>query len=266
MRYGVISDVHANLHALEAVRSLLEAESVDAYLCAGDLVGYGPLPNECVTEVTALPGLCVAGNHDLIALGRLSADQCVPLARQTLAWTARRLSDEARAALAALPRYGAAEGTVVAHGALDDPQRYIRTPADVAGQLRGLGERFPDAGVLVLGHTHEAVAVEERRGELLRGAEGTVHLAPGERYLLNPGSVGQSRDRRALARVLVLDLERREASFRAVPYDVAGCRAALRRAGLPLWSCHVSPSLAARVRRRVGGAVGASARAGDGAG
>jgi predicted phosphodiesterase len=260
MRYGVLSDVHANLHALEAVRSLLEAESVDAYLCAGDLVGYGPLPNECVARVTALPGLCVAGNHDLIALGRLSADRCVPLARNSLAWTARRLSGDARAALAELPRLGAAPGLVVAHGALDDPQRYIRTAADVAGQLGALGERFPAADVLVLGHTHEALAVGERRGELLRGAEGTVHLAESERHLLNPGSVGQSRDRRALARVLVLDLDRREATFRTVPYDVAGCRAALRRAGLPSWSCHVSPSFAARVHRRVRRAVDASLR------
>jgi predicted phosphodiesterase len=258
MRYGVLSDVHANLHALEAARGLLETESVDAYVCAGDLVGYGPLPNECVALVTALPGLCVAGNHDLIALGLLSSDRCVPLARASLAWTAPRLSDDARAALARLPRFGvAAPGVVVAHGALGDPQWYIRTPTEVAGQLRGLGERFPDADVLVLGHTHEALAVGERRGELLRGAEGTVHLAPGERYLLNPGSVGQSRDWRALARVLVLDLERREASFHAVPYDVAGCRAALRRAGLPPWSCHISPSPAARVRRRVGLALGA---------
>jgi predicted phosphodiesterase len=258
MRYGVLADVHANLHALEAALRRLEAESVDAYLCAGDLVGYGPLPNECVARVTALPGVCVAGNHDLIVLGLLSSDGCVPLARNSLAWTAPRLSGDARAALAELPRLGVAEpGVLVAHGGLDDPQRYIRTPAEAAGELRGLGRRIPEADVLVLGHTHEALAVGERRGELLRGGHGTVHLAAGERHLLNPGSVGQSRERRARARVLVLDLERREATFHAVSYDVAGCRAALRRVGLPPGSCHVSPSPVARVRRRVRRAVGA---------
>jgi predicted phosphodiesterase len=250
MRYGILSDVHANLHALEAAERALAAESVDSYLCAGDLVGYGPLPDECVARVAALPGPCVAGNHDLIALGLMSSDRCVPLARNSLAWTARHISDDTRAVLARLPRLATANGVVVAHGSLDDPQRYIRDSAEAAAELGELGERFPEAEVLVLGHTHEPLAVGERRGELLRGAEGTVRLAPGERLVLNPGSVGQSRDRRAAARIVVLDLERREATFRAVPYDVAGCRAALRRAGLPPGSCHVSPALVARLRRR----------------
>src|SRR3954451_22574338 len=87
MRFAVIADVHANRHALDAALAFLADQDVEVYLCAGDLVGYGPFPNECVRRVRDLPGVCVAGNHDLIALGRLSDERCVPLARASLRWT-----------------------------------------------------------------------------------------------------------------------------------------------------------------------------------
>src|SRR3954447_24462817 len=87
MRFAVISDVHANLHALDAALAFLATQDVDGYLCAGDLVGYGPFPNECVRRVAALGGPCVAGNHDLIAIGRLSDERCIPLAQASLRWT-----------------------------------------------------------------------------------------------------------------------------------------------------------------------------------
>jgi hypothetical protein len=102
----------------------------------------------------------------------------------------------------------------------------------------------------VLGHTHAPLAVSQRDGTLLRGGVGTVALPAGDRCLLNPGSVGQSRARRPQARAVVLDLARREAAFLEVDYDSRGNRAALRRAGRPASSSHLSPTLVARVRRR----------------
>src|SRR4051794_10002962 len=89
MRWGVISDVHANVHALDAVLRALRRESVDAILCAGDVVGYGPHPNECVERLASLDPqpVAIAGNHDLMAIGRLRTDGIAPLARQTIAWT-----------------------------------------------------------------------------------------------------------------------------------------------------------------------------------
>ena len=104
MRFGVIADVHANLHALDAALAFLSDQDVDAYLCAGDLVGYGPFPNECVRRVRDLPGRCVAGNHDLIVLDRLSDERCVPLARDEPALDARR----ARSGRPRLPRRASA--------------------------------------------------------------------------------------------------------------------------------------------------------------
>lgn len=256
MRLGLLADVHANLHALEAALGRLAGEGVDAYICAGDLVGYGPAPNECVARVTALPGVCVAGNHDLIALGRLTTDRCIPLARGSLMWTRERLSPLTRGALEQLPLRSDIASVTVAHGSLTDPQEYVRSAARAREQLAELSVDAPEAGVLVLGHTHVALAAADRSGELLRNRAGTVALPEGERYLLNPGSVGQSRERRPVARVAVLDLTRREALFLEIPYDTRANRAALRRAGLPSWSSHLPPGRVARARRKLARVLG----------
>ena len=114
MRYGVLSDVHANLPALRAALSLLRAEGVERWLCAGDLVGYGPQPNECVAELAALHPVCVAGNHELIALGELSGQRCSRRAQQSLDWTRDELTEDTRRYLGALPRTATLPGVVMA--------------------------------------------------------------------------------------------------------------------------------------------------------
>lgn len=255
MRYGVISDVHGNLHALRAVLAVLAREGVDAYLCLGDTVGYGAFPNECVAAVTGLSGAAVAGNHDLIALALLSDGRCTPLARESLRWTSRVLTDETHQRLAALPICAVAPGIVLAHGSPDDPQEYVRSPGRADELLDRLPSVRTDSDVLLLGHTHEPWAYARHGGTLLRGAAGMVALRPGETHLLNPGSVGQSRDQLARARFLVLDLDERFAHFRAVRYDVAGCRAALRRAGLFSRSHHIRPPHLQRLRQRLAGVL-----------
>jgi predicted phosphodiesterase len=242
MRYGVIADVHANLHALDAVLAFLSAEHVDGYLCAGDLVGYGAFPNECVRRVLTLPGTCVAGNHDLIALERLSDERCVPLARTSLRWTRSVLDPDARALLAGLP-LGVSEGPVaIRHGSVFDARHYVLTREDALACLRDIEAVALGTEILILGHTHRPMAVGAQRGSLLRRSTGSIRLEPGEPTVLNPGAVGQSRDRATAARFMVLDLAARVADFHAVPYDVAGCRQALRERGLSPESCHVPRS------------------------
>jgi predicted phosphodiesterase len=238
MRYGVIADVHANLHALDAALGFLATQDVDGYLCAGDLVGYGPLPNESVRRVMDLGGRCVAGNHDLIALGRLSDERCIALARASLRWTRQVLDDNARALLAGLPPTERVGELMLCHGWLGDPQQYVVGENEAIARLR----EAPGAAIVIVGHTHRPMAVGARRGTLLRGAAGTVQLPPGEPVLLNPGSVGQSRTADPSARVMVLDTEARTAAFHALPYDVAACREALRERGLPPTSCHLPRS------------------------
>jgi predicted phosphodiesterase len=243
VRYGVISDIHANLHALQAALRVLAEADVDEYLCAGDLVGYGPLPNECVEVVAELGARCVVGNHDLIAVDRLPDDRCSALAGDSLRWTREALSSASREFLVALPRVLVAPGgVVVSHGSLDDPQEYVRDGAQRTEQLRVLEQRHETARVLVLGHTHRRVAHALQRGTLRRGLDGSVDLHIPDRYLLNPGSVGQSRERRARSQFMVLDLEQSRTRFYGVRYDVAGCRRALRERGLAPESPHVKPT------------------------
>jgi predicted phosphodiesterase len=238
MRLGVIADIHGNEHALEAALAFLSAQEVDAYLCAGDLVGYGPAPNECVRRACALPGQVVAGNHDLIAIGELGDERCDQRARDSLRWTRTVLEDDTRALLGELPRGATAHGVALHHGSPADPREYVRTEDQALACLDDLARMTPGAEILVLGHTHESLAVGRRRGTLLKATTGSVRLLPGELTLLNPGSVGQSRSRDLRARVMVLDLAARAATFHAVAYDVAACRDALREQGLPPDSCH----------------------------
>lgn len=258
MRYGLLSDIHANLDALRAALVVLRRERVDAFLCAGDLVGYGPFPNECVEVVADLGAGCVAGNHDLMALGLLQDTNCIALARETMKWTRSVLRDDTRRYLETLPlRLQPEPSTVIAHGSLDDPQSYIVRPRQAIEELDRLGTLHPTADFLVVGHTHAAAVVGRQTGA--RAALGGVSLSASERYLLNPGSIGQSREREAVARFAVLDLEERSATFFAIPYDIDGCRRALRQRGLPVDACHLRP----RRLRFASTALGIFARAGS---
>lgn len=239
MRLGLLADVHANLPALEAALGALG--DADVLACAGDLVGYGPQPNEVVARLAELDVTCVAGNHDLVASSGEGLDRCDALAAATLRWTIDALGDDARRFLAALPGETTVEGVLVAHGAPGDAWRYVRTPA-AAGAV--LASR-PGARIVVVGHTHRPLAVSESRAR--RGGE----IALGDaRWLLNPGAVGQARERRVRARAALLDLEARTIDFRAVHYDVAAARAALARAGLPAEAIHRRPPLRGVLRRR----------------
>ncbi len=254
MRYAVISDIHANLHALQAALDFLKGERVDHYLVAGDLVGYGPLPDECVEVVAGLGGTCVAGNHDLIALGVLSDERCIPLARRSLRWTRDTMRPQTRDFLATLPpRATAGDEIVVAHGSLTDPREYTTEPSQAVAQLKRLEHEHPGRQLLILGHTHRAWACTGAGDVLAPGHEGSLDLSQARTCVLNPGAVGQSRERSVRSRFMVLDVDERLATFHAIEYDVEGCRRALRERGLPEGSYRLRRSVlrgAARVARR----------------
>ena len=241
MQLGVVADVHANLPALETALEALAG--ADALVCAGDLVGYGPKPNECVAVLREAGALCVAGNHDLMAIADEPIEVGDRLVSTTMRYTRAAIDDATRAFLAELP--GArtvAEEVVVAHGALGDPWRYVRDSHAALVEL----ERLEDGRLLVLGHTHRPLAVADDGSE----AAPDVVVLGDRRWVLNPGSVGQSREREAHVRVLVLDLAARTARFRALPYDVERARDDLRRAGLPVEALHRHPrSWRTRARR-----------------
>lgn len=267
MRYAILADVHANLHALKAVLDEAAGADVDRYVCAGDLVGFGPQPNECVALISSLDFTCVAGNHDLIAIGALPDARCSRLARESLRWTAQALDEPARSYLAALSRRTQVPGgVVVAHGSLEDPEEYVIAPAQAQRELEWLEREHPGAHVLILGHTHQARAWHESAREGSRPGT-SLRLDGPSPWLLNPGAVGQSRERSPHATFMVLDVDRQEATFHAVAYDRAGARRELRRHGLPAGSLH-RPSTGPRSwprrlrwrMRRVGSRAGAVLR------
>lgn len=256
MRYGILADIHANLHALEAVLDVMRECAPDRFVVAGDLVGYGAFPNECVELVAGLDAVCVAGNHDLIALGRLSPARCIPLARESLEWTSAVLDPGPRRFLDALrPIAAVGDGVVVAHGTIEDPQTYTVRVQDAEAQLDRLAEVADDATVLVLGHTHHACFVGRSSGRHAIVSGRALHYRGGERHLLNPGSVGQSRERRPDARFAMVDTDDRAVTFHTVPYDVVACRRALERVGLPTRSHHLRPSALRRSARVLRGAM-----------
>jgi predicted phosphodiesterase len=244
VRYAVLADIHGNLHALESVLSALPTTAVDGYIVAGDLVGYGPHPNECVDLIRALGCVCIAGNHDLIAVGKLSDGRVNRLARETLRWTQRVLRDDVRRYLQRLPRVAELDGgVVVAHGTLSDSTVYVREWWQAAKQLAELRDRRPDASVLILGHTHRPAAWSASGDPLpIRRLSAKPTPLPGGACLLNPGSVGQARAFLPRAQFLMLDLARREATFGRFRYNVDACRHALDLAGLPRDACHQRPA------------------------
>jgi predicted phosphodiesterase len=231
MRVAVISDIHGNFHALEAVLSELEREQPDEIWCLGDLVGYGPQPNRCCTTVAARAEICLAGNHDLGVLGAIDlADFSHDAARSAL-WTREQLDGDVRSWLEGLEPQGERDGAQLFHASARDPVwEYILSGEAAADTLE-----LTDAPVVLVGHSHVALAIE-LRDERLRGGiarAGKEIELDGSRWLLNPGSVGQPRDGDRRAAYLVLDLDARRAEFRRVDYDVERTQAEIREHGLP---------------------------------
>ncbi len=228
MRVAVLSDIHGNLHALEAV---LAAASVDEVWCLGDVVGYGARPNECCELVRERAAVCLAGNHDLVVTGMLGLEEFSHDAGDAAAWAKVRLTEENRAYLAGLPSIAERDGVLLAHASPRDPVWEYVLSNDVA--LASL--EATEAPLVLVGHSHVALDLLLAEGELSGGLAtgGTqVDLAAG-RWLLNPGSVGQPRDGDPRAAWLLLDLEARKATFERVEYDVAATQAEIREAGLP---------------------------------
>jgi predicted phosphodiesterase len=239
VQLALISDVHANLEALDAVLDDVARRSPRAQLvCAGDVVGYGPDPEACIARLRDAGAVQVTGNHEEMLLGSRDFSRCVYAGIHSALWTRDRLSREAHEFLSKLPSWAdAAPGVVVCHGDLTSADRYVSTVPRAHLALEQLRAFRPEARVLVCGHTHQQVFFTD--------AEGLRPMAPGDEAklpadggcLINPGSVGQERRERAtrerpLARYAWLDLERGSVWYCGVPYDHAATLRKLRRAGL----------------------------------
>src|SRR3954452_2768160 len=231
MRVAVISDIHGNLHALETVLESISAERPDEVWCLGDLVGYGPRPNECTTTVAGLVQLCLAGNHDLGVLGTIDISDFSFDASHTALWTRKILVPEARTFLEGLVPSGNRPGVELYHASPIDPVwDYVLTEEGASAALRATS-----APVVLIGHSHVALALRQEGSGVTGGlapAGTEVDLNAG-RWLLNPGSVGQPRDGDPRAAWLLLDLDARAADFRRTAYPIAETQRELRAEGLP---------------------------------
>jgi diadenosine tetraphosphatase ApaH/serine/threonine PP2A family protein phosphatase len=233
VRVAVISDVHANLYALEAVLGEIDRASPDAIWCLGDTVGYGPRPNECCVAVRERSDLTLIGNHDLVALGAAGVDASDfnPEAAAASQWTEQELDEAAREFLEPLSPTAELDGVQLFHGSPRDPVwDYVLTEAIALESLT-----LTSAPLVLVGHTHAATALL-LDGDGLEGGiapDGLeIELGRG-RWLLNPGSVGQPRDGNPDAAFLELDLEAKTARFRRVAYPVARTQEEIRERGLP---------------------------------
>jgi diadenosine tetraphosphatase ApaH/serine/threonine PP2A family protein phosphatase len=231
MRVAVISDIHANLAALESVLVEIDREGPDEVWCLGDVVGYGPRPNECCDVTRDRSDLCLAGNHDLAVLGVLDVDEFSPDAAVAARWTAEVLGDDERGWLGRLKPAASREGAELFHASARDPVwEYVLT-----GEAAWATLELTAAPVVLVGHSHIALSISLADEELAGGAApaGTTLELDEARWILNPGSVGQPRDGDPRAAWLLLDLERGSAAFRRVPYAVQTTQRELRAARLP---------------------------------
>jgi diadenosine tetraphosphatase ApaH/serine/threonine PP2A family protein phosphatase len=231
MRILVISDIHANLTALEAV--LTDAGEVDAVWCLGDLVGYGPDPNESIARVRELPNLiCILGNHDAAVIRQIDIASFNPEAREVITWTQNILSEANLAFLRSLPERVVAGQVTLAHGSPRHPVwEYL---LDTQNATRSF-EHFTTPYCFV-GHTHLPIIYylgESHQTARLLLPEANTRLILAPRAILNPGSVGQPRDRDPRASYAIYDPETQVWEYHRVPYDVALVQERMRRTGLP---------------------------------
>lgn len=231
MQILIISDIHANLTALEAVLSA--AGEIDGAWCLGDLVGYGPDPNECIERIRELPNLvCLIGNHDAAALNQIDTEAFNPEARQTIVWTQNVLTTESQEFLKSLPEKQQIDQVTLAHGSPRQPVwEYL---LDTYTATRNFNHF--DSDFCFVGHTHLPFMFHMEDNH--RGAQLTIptpnekiELSP--RSILNAGSVGQPRDRDSRAAFAIFDSEQRTWDYRRVTYEIASVQKRMQNAGLP---------------------------------
>jgi diadenosine tetraphosphatase ApaH/serine/threonine PP2A family protein phosphatase len=229
MRVAVLSDIHSNLPALEAVLAALRP--FDAVWQLGDIVGYGPEPNEVVTALQAIGAGGVRGNHDSAALGLIDADAFNDDARDAVEWTSASITESTRTWLSGLPELATQEDFTLVHGSPRDPTWEYIYSVPVARANFGA---FTTTHCLV-GHTHVPLVFrfDDGRIETLQPSHGS-HLALDERrMIINPGSVGQPRDGDPRACGMLLDTETNVLEWHRVAYPVATTQQRMREAGLP---------------------------------
>ena len=231
VKLGVISDIHANLEALEAVVGALRDKGATRFACCGDIVGYGPDPNRCVEIIRGLSCDCVAGNHDCGVAGKIPLTGFNSTANRAALWTQPVLTESNRLYLENLPLTVREGSLFIVHSSPSAPDawEYVLTVREAGSEM----EHFA-GGVCVVGHSHQPFAVERLPGRPARLVrDDTFIVLPDARYFINAGSVGQPRDGDPRACCMLYDYDKQSMTYLRVPYDIPAVQAKIRAAGLP---------------------------------
>jgi len=236
MRYLVLTDIHANLEALETVLADAQSRGYDQMLVLGDLVGYGPNPNEVIERIIGLnPVAIIRGNHDKVACGLEQPDGFNAVARRAALWTFDVLTPANKTWLAALPKGPVIVDDVVqiCHGSPVDEDAYLFDELDAVRALK-----MSQRQVCLFGHTHYPVtfALTDGRVDTLGGPgslDSALTLQDGSKYLLNPGAVGQPRDGDPRAAFAIADTTAKRVDMYRLDYPIETTQAKVTKAGLP---------------------------------
>jgi diadenosine tetraphosphatase ApaH/serine/threonine PP2A family protein phosphatase len=229
VRYAIFGDIHGNFDALEAALATAEKEKVDELICLGDIVGYGAEPHQCVQKIRDLGCMCLAGNHDHAAIGKLDVDFFNLYAREAAVWTRANLPPEDRDFLAGLGFVEHLPGFAVVHGSLHGPEmfNYISTIFDADLSFDAL-----DKPLLFYGHTHIPLSFFDTK-PMTYTMDAEIPVGDGTRTLINVGSVGQPRDEDPRACFAIYDDAAKLVRLLRVEYDVARAARKIVDAGLP---------------------------------
>lgn len=235
MRYAVISDIHSNIEALSAFLKAVGPRRVDRIICLGDIVGYNANPNECIRLIRDNGIQCVMGNHDSRVAGFEEPVDFNYHAAAAVYWTRDALDQESREFLEALPRRLVVDRNLLAvHGWVNDTDRYILGAKAAEANFGLMAGESKCPPVCFFGHTHVPVAyLQDEGGHAQVCSENPLKLRKGARYLINPGALGQPRDRDPRAAFLIYDSAKAQVTFYRVEYDIAATADKILSAGLP---------------------------------
>jgi len=235
MRLAIISDIHGNLPALEAVLADVDTADVEAIWCLGDVVGYGAQPNECTKLVAERSAVCLAGNHDLAVLDAIDVATFSPAAAEAAQWTRANLDEDAHGFLSELSAADESLEAAIYHASpRDHVWEYVLWPEQAGECIAQQATR-----VALIGHSHVALCFRVAEGGEAEDAQGAQVNAGNtlevreDRWLLNPGSVGQPRDGDPRAAWMELDTESWTATYRRAEYEIERAADAIAAAGLP---------------------------------
>ncbi len=233
-RLAILSDIHANLEAFQEVLVHISYQSIDQILCLGDIVGYNADPSACIQLCQENHIFCLQGNHDAAVCGKIPLDDFNPKALTAVFWTRKQLSKEELHFLNNLPRFHAKKSCcLLMHGSLIHPDRYLFYQQDAEKDFKEMEKSYPETDVGFFGHTHQRKIFCYYLNTVSSGIPENLTLRPHRKYLINPGSVGQSRDGIPRASYLIFNTPTGEITYYSVLYDIQKAAEKILKAGLP---------------------------------